>query len=91
MHRVKHQTEHGDPNAKVGARTEGAEGVCHSIGRTIILTNQTPQKLPGTKPPTKEYTWAGVGGTYGSSWIYSRRWPYQASLGAAPLGPVEAK
>jgi hypothetical protein len=37
---------------------EGPEGVCRPIGRTTISTKQprTPE-LPGTKPPTKEYTW----------------------------------
>jgi hypothetical protein len=37
-------------------QTEGAEGVCNPIGRTIS-TNQTRSELPGTKPPTEEYTW----------------------------------
>jgi hypothetical protein len=42
----------------VRERTEGAEGVFNPIGRTTISTNQTPSaELPGTKPPTKEYTW----------------------------------
>jgi hypothetical protein len=56
---ANHWTEPGDPSGRVRRRTEGAEGVCHLIGRTI-LTKQNippPQKLPGTKPPTKEYTW----------------------------------
>jgi hypothetical protein len=35
------------------------------------------QSLPGTKPPTKEYT----GGTHASSWICSRGLPYLTSLG----------
>jgi hypothetical protein len=55
MHTAKHWTEHGDPNGEVRARTVGAEGVCNLIRRTIS-TNQTPPKLPGTKPPTKECT-----------------------------------
>jgi len=50
-------TEHGDPNGGVRERTEGAEGVCNPIGGTTTLTNQTPPELPGTKPPTNEYTW----------------------------------
>jgi hypothetical protein len=36
------------------------EGVCNPIGRTTVSTNQTPPpppELPGTKSPTKEYTW----------------------------------
>ena len=42
-------------------------------------------KFPGTKPPTKEYTWGG--GTH--DWIHSRGWPCQSSLGGEPLSPVE--
>jgi hypothetical protein len=56
---VNHQNEHGDPSGGVTGRTEGAEGVCNPIGRrTTISTNQASllQELPGTKPPTKEYT-----------------------------------
>jgi hypothetical protein len=40
---AKHWTEHGDPNGRVRGRTEGAEGVCNTIGRTTVSTNQTPQ------------------------------------------------
>jgi hypothetical protein len=60
---ANHWTEHGVPNEvpKGGVRekTEGAEGVCNTIERTIILFTQTPPPLeiPGTKPPTMEYTW----------------------------------
>jgi hypothetical protein len=39
---ANHWTEHGVPNGGVRGRTEGAEGVCNPIGRTTILTNQTP-------------------------------------------------
>jgi hypothetical protein len=52
---ANHWTEHGNPNGGVRERTEEAEGVCNSIGRTISTT-QTPE-LPDTKPPTKGYTW----------------------------------
>jgi hypothetical protein len=52
---VDHQIEQRDPNGRIRGRTEGAEGVCNPIGRTIS-TNQTPSELPRTKPPTKEYT-----------------------------------
>jgi hypothetical protein len=55
----KHWAEHRVLNGRVRGRTEGAEEDCK--GRTAISTistNQTPSpKLPGTKPPTKEYTW----------------------------------
>jgi hypothetical protein len=52
---VKHLIEHRDVNRGVKGRNEGAEGVCNSIGRTTISTNQTPESSR-TKPPTKEYT-----------------------------------
>jgi hypothetical protein len=42
---AKHWTEHRDPNGRVRRRTEEAEGVCNPIGRTTILTNQTPQNF----------------------------------------------
>jgi hypothetical protein len=55
---ANHWTEHGVLNGGVREKTEGAEGLCNLIGRTIISTNQTPPpELPGTKPPTKEHTW----------------------------------
>ena len=53
---AKHWTEHWDPNGEVRARTKGAEGVHSPLGSTTISTNQTPEP-PGTKPPTKDYTW----------------------------------
>jgi hypothetical protein len=88
MHAAKQRTEHGDPNGEVRARSEGTEGICNPIGRTAISTNQPPLKLPGAKPPTKEYTW---GEPMASSCIWSRGWPYWASMGGKPLGPVEAQ
>ena len=42
-------TEHWDPNGGVRGKTEGAEGVCNPIGRTTILTNQSPPELSGAK------------------------------------------
>jgi len=36
----------GDPNGGIRERTEGAEGVCNPIGRTIS-TNQIPQSSQG--------------------------------------------
>jgi hypothetical protein len=54
---VNHQIELGDPNGEVIERTGGDKGVCNPIGRTTVSTNQTFPELPGTKPPTKEYTW----------------------------------
>jgi hypothetical protein len=77
------KTEHGDPKGEVRARTVGAEGVYNPVEKTIT-TNQTPQKLRRTKPPTKEYT------EEGSSLMCSRGLPYLASMGGEPLGLVEA-
>jgi hypothetical protein len=60
----KHWTEHEVLNGGVRERTEGAEGVCNTIGRKIS-TNQTTPKFSGTKPLTKEYRWhclASIGG-----------------------------
>jgi hypothetical protein len=56
---VNHLIEHGVPNGGVRESTEGTKGVYNSIGRTRISNNQMPssRELPGTKPPTKEYTW----------------------------------
>jgi hypothetical protein len=43
MHTTKHLTELGEPNGEVKARTEGAEGVCNPIGRTLLLNNHIPK------------------------------------------------
>ena len=56
IHTAKHWTKCTDPKEEVEARTVGTEAVGNIIG-TIIVTNQIPPKLPGTKLPTKEYTW----------------------------------
>jgi len=48
-----------DPSGGVRERTEGAEGVCNCIGRKQYQATRIslPPELPGTKPPTNEYTW----------------------------------
>jgi hypothetical protein len=51
-----HWTEHRFPNGEARERNQETEGVCNPIRGTTISTNQTPLELPGTKPPTKEYT-----------------------------------
>ena len=38
-------------------RSQGAEGAFSSIGRNNNTNQLVPPELPGTKPPTKEYTW----------------------------------
>ena len=87
MHAAKHRTEHRDLNGEVRARTEGDERVCNPIGSTTVSTNQTPQNLSGTKPPTTEYTLGDPRLQLDTS---SRAWSYPASMGEVPLGPMEA-
>jgi len=48
---AKHQIEQMNRNGGVGGRTEEGEGVCSSMGGTIISTNQTPH-LPARAPRT---------------------------------------
>jgi len=55
-----HCTEQRDPKGEVRKKTEGSEGVCNPIGRKTVSTNHTPSALPGTKPPTSEYTWRNL-------------------------------
>jgi hypothetical protein len=43
---VNHWTEQGDPNGGVRGRTEGAEGVCNPIGKTISTNHTHPPRAP---------------------------------------------
>jgi hypothetical protein len=52
-HWTEHGVPNGVPNGRVRERTEGTEGVCNPIGRTIISTNQIPLGSAETKAPTK--------------------------------------
>jgi hypothetical protein len=64
----------GVPNRGVRERIEGVDGVCNTIGKTTISTNQSPlPELPRTKSSAKEYTWLQL--------HISRGWPCQASMG----------
>ena len=56
------------PNGGVRERTEGAEGLCNSMGRTTISTNQTSQSYQGLSHQPK----STHGGAHGSSRICSR-------------------
>jgi hypothetical protein len=40
---ANHQTEPREPNGRVRARSEEAEGYCNPIGRTTISTSLTTQ------------------------------------------------
>ena len=73
---ANHQTEPGDPNGRDRGRTEGAEGVCNTIGRTIS-TNQTTQSSQGLNHQPKSIH----GGNHDSRYICSRGWPYLTSVG----------
>jgi hypothetical protein len=44
---ANHWTEHRIPNEEVRERTERVEGVCSSIERTTISTNQIPSSCQG--------------------------------------------
>jgi hypothetical protein len=83
--RANHWTEVRDPYGRVRGRTEGAEEDCNPVGRTTLSTNPDPSKLPETKPPTKEHSWAGLCLLY----ICSRGLPCLASVGKDVLNPVE--
>ena len=80
-----HLTEHRVPNEGAREKTQGVEGVFSSIGGTKSMNQPVPPELPGTKPPTKEYT---HGGTHGSSCICSKGWPSWPSVGGEAIGPV---
>ena len=45
------------PYGGVREGTEGVEGVCSPMEGATLSTGQVPLELPGTGPPTKEYTW----------------------------------
>jgi hypothetical protein len=65
--------------------TEGAEGVCNPIGRTTVSNNRIPQSFQGVNHQLMSIN----GGTHSSSFLYSRGWPYVASMGGEALGPIE--
>jgi hypothetical protein len=83
---ANHWTEHGDPNGGVRERTEGVEGVCNPIGRTIISTIQTSQSSQGLNHQAK----STHGGTCGSSRICNRGWRSLASIGGEGLWGLHA-
>jgi hypothetical protein len=85
MHTANHWNEHWDPNGGVRGRTEGVEGVCNLMGRTVISTNQTQISQGINHQPKSTH-----GGTHGSSCIYSREGPYLLSMGGKAFGSGEA-
>jgi hypothetical protein len=63
-----HWIEDRDPNGEVRECGEGAEGICNPIGRTKILTNQTPHISQGLNHQPK----ITHGGTHGYNCICRR-------------------
>jgi hypothetical protein len=45
---------------RVGGRIEGVEGTGNPVERPTGSTDLDPWRLPETKPPTKECTWADL-------------------------------
>jgi hypothetical protein len=66
-------------------RTEGAKGVCYPIGRTKLSTNKNPQRSKGLNHQPKN----SQGGIHGFSSIWSRGWPFVASMGGEAFGPLK--
>jgi hypothetical protein len=60
---------------------EGAKVVCNPIGRTTISTNQNPHSSQGLNHQQRS--------THGSSCIFSRGWPCQASIEGEVLGTMK--
>jgi hypothetical protein len=85
IYTVKHWTECGDHNGEVRGRNVGAGGVCNFVGRPQYQPTRPPSpKLPGTKPPTKEYTGIPIAP---ARYVAE---DYLASLRGEPLDPMEA-
>ena len=57
MLKANHWTEHRVPNGGIRERTVGAEGVANPFRKNNNINQPDPPELPGTKPPTKDYTW----------------------------------
>ena len=48
----------GIPDGGFGEGTKGAEGSCSPMKGATVSTDQTSTaELPGSGPPTEEYTW----------------------------------
>jgi hypothetical protein len=77
------QTEVEDCGRGSGWRTEGAEGDCNPIGRTMSA-GQTIQCSQGLDYQPKSVQ----GGIHSSRYICSRGWPCLTSMGRVILYPV---
>jgi hypothetical protein len=56
---ANHKTEDENPNGAVRGSTEGAEGVCNPIVRTIISTNQHPEPRAPKNKTTNQRVYMG--------------------------------
>jgi hypothetical protein len=83
---ANHQTYHRDANGVVRGMIKGAQGVCNSIGRTTISTNENPQSSQGLNHQPK----ITHGRIPGSSCLCSRGQLYLASVGGEALRSVKA-
>jgi len=81
---VNHWIEPRDPNGRARGRTEGAEGDCNPMGRTIS-TISTAQSSQGPNHQLKSIH----GGIHGSRYKYNREWPYLTWMGVETLGSIE--
>jgi hypothetical protein len=80
-----HQAEPRDLNGRAVGRTEGAEGDCNPIERTISTSwnIQSSHRLNHQPKSTNR-------GNHGSRYICSRGRPCLTSIGGKLLGPVRA-
>jgi hypothetical protein len=58
---------------KKGLKELGWGWGCSPIEGATVSTSQTPQEFPGTRLPTKEYTWT-------DPWLWQHMWQRMAFL-----------
>jgi hypothetical protein len=75
MLKANHWTDHGVCNGGIRERTKEPEGVCNSIGRTTISTNQPTNPPPQSSQGLNHHPKSTHGGIHGSSYICSGGWP----------------
>jgi hypothetical protein len=82
---ANHHTEPRDLNGRARGRTEGAEGDCNPIGKTMSNNRVTQSSQSLNYQPKSIH-----GGNHGFRYICSRGWLYLISMGGEALGPVKA-
>jgi hypothetical protein len=87
---AKYRTELEDSN-ELGEGLKELKGIATPQEEQYQLTGQTPTTTPPQSSQGLNHQAKSThGGTNGSSSLYSRGWPYLASVGEEALGPVEA-